>query len=188
MAKENKTLYAILGMLSHEELTGYDIKKRIDNSIRFFWDAGFGQIYPNLKILEKEGLVTKRVETGETRPNRIIYAITEKGREELKKWLATPVGEQHVRYEILLKLFFGSLLPAEENIKKIEEFLETNRTYLETMQGFKTCLSEALKESDDHLYYLLTIMLGEKIYKAHMEWADEAVKLLQNEQAVNIKH
>ena len=180
MAKENKTLYAILGMLSHEDLTGYDIKKRIDNSIRFFWDAGYGQIYPNLKALKKEGLVTMRVEAGENRPNRIIYAISETGREELKKWLATPVGEEHVRYEILLKLFFGSLLPAEENIKKVEEFQSRNRAYLEIMQGFKSCLEDALKENEDHLYYLLTVLLGEKIYRAHLEWADEAIKLLQN--------
>ncbi|MHB9094907.1 MAG: PadR family transcriptional regulator [Eubacteriales bacterium] len=180
MAKENKTLYAILGMLSHEDLTGYDIKKRIDNSIRFFWDAGFGQIYPNLKILEKEGMVTKTVEAGEHRPNRIVYAITEKGREDLKKWLAAPVGEEHVRYEILLKLFFGSLLPAEQNIKKIEDFRDRNRAYLETMQGFKSFLQDSLKESEDHLYYLLTVLLGENIYRAHVEWADEAIKLLQN--------
>lgn len=187
MAKENKTLYAILGMLSHEDLTGYDIKKRIDNSIRFFWDAGFGQIYPNLKILEKDGLVTKRVEAGENRPDRIIYSITETGREELKNWLAAPVGEQHVRYEILLKLFFGSLLPAEENIKKIDEFRNKNQVLLETMLGFKTCLREALKENGDHLYYLLTVLLGEKIYRAHMEWADEATKLLQNPQSLGIR-
>lgn len=178
MAKENKTLYAILGMLSHEDLTGYDIKKRIDNSIRFFWDAGFGQIYPNLKILEKDGLVTKRIEAGENRPNRIIYSITERGREELKKWLAVPVGDEQVRYEILLKLFFGSLLPVEKNIKKIEEFRDRNRANLEIMQGFKSCLRDALKESEDHLYYLLTVLLGEKIYRTHMEWADEAIELL----------
>ena len=120
MAKENKTLYVILGLLNHEDMTGYDIKKRIDNSLKYFWDAGFGQIYPGLKTLEGKGFVQCRSSAGNAGPERITYSITDRGREELVKWLSLPVEKEQTRYEILLKLFFGSAAKKEDNIRIIE--------------------------------------------------------------------
>ena len=46
MAKERKIDMVILGLLSHEDLTGYEIKKRMDGAISFFWKGSFGNIYP----------------------------------------------------------------------------------------------------------------------------------------------
>ena len=51
MAKDRKIDMVILGLQAHENLTGYDIKKRIDNSIRFFWKGSFGSIYPALNVM-----------------------------------------------------------------------------------------------------------------------------------------
>ena len=59
MAKERKIDMVILGLLSHEDLTGYDIKKRIDGAISFFWKGSFGNIYPALKDMETQGLIIK---------------------------------------------------------------------------------------------------------------------------------
>ena len=180
LKKENKTVYVILGLLNHEDLTGYDIKKRIDQALSFFWEAGFGQIYPSLKLLEREGLVEKRTEKQENRPNRLIYSITARGRNELRKWLAIPVEKEHVRYEILLKIFFGGVLPVAESAKIIEEFRLRTVFNLEVLEKFKDNLSKVLGESPDHLYYLLTVLFGEKVFKAYLEWAEEAASLLKN--------
>ena len=178
MAKDNKTLHVILGLIAHEEMSGYDIKKRIDNSLSFFWDAGFGQIYPSLRMLEKDGLVTKRTESPEKRPMRIVYTITESGRQELEKWLQTPVEKESVRYEILLRLFFGSHLSAEKNMQRIGEFQSRNEVFYKTMLQFKRELGEILPQSEDHIYFYLTVLFGEKVYKAYLDWAEEAVRLL----------
>ena len=43
MAKDRKIDVVILGLLAHEDLTGYDIKKRIDGAISFFWKGSFGR-------------------------------------------------------------------------------------------------------------------------------------------------
>ena len=59
MSKIRKIDMVILGLLEHENLTGYDIKKQIDGAINFFWKASFGSIYPALKDLEKNGLIKK---------------------------------------------------------------------------------------------------------------------------------
>ena len=57
MAREKKIDMVILGLLSHEDRTGYDINKQIDGAISFFWKGSFGNIYPTLKDLEESGLV-----------------------------------------------------------------------------------------------------------------------------------
>ena len=68
MAREKKIDMVILGLLSHEDLTGYDIKKRIDGAISFFWKGSFGNIYPALNDMEKQGLVKKSVSVVGKRP------------------------------------------------------------------------------------------------------------------------
>ena len=78
MAKERKIDMVILGLLSHEDLTGYDIKKRIDGAISFFWKGSFGNIYPALKDMETQGLISKN-DTSVGGRERITYKITEAG-------------------------------------------------------------------------------------------------------------
>lgn len=184
IANENKTAYAILGLLNHEPLSGYDIRKRIDGSIGLFWDAGFGQIYPALKKLADKGLVEGKAEKSGGRPDKKIYRITEKGRKELEKWLVEPTAKEHVRYEILLKLFFGSLVDTERNIETIKEFRARYTGLLETLEGYERNLRLVLPKSQDHLYYLLTVRFGSHIYRAYLNWADEALEMLRNKATV----
>ena len=47
----------VLGLLADGPRSGYDIKAIVDRSTRFFWAASYGQIYPELRRLEAEGLI-----------------------------------------------------------------------------------------------------------------------------------
>lgn len=178
--KDNKTVYAILGLLHHEPLSGYDIRKRIENSIGYFWDAGYGQIYPSLRKMADEGLVTAETEKNEGRPDRKVYALTKKGEDALRKWLEEPAAREHVRYEILLKLFFGGLVPAERNIETIQDFQERYQGELATLELYSRDLRQVLTQGQDHLYYYLTLLFGQHIYRAYLTWAEEAVGLLRD--------
>lgn len=75
MAKEKKMDQVILGLLSHESMTGYEIKKRMDTTLKLFWNASYGSIYPTLNALEKDKKVTK-VETTENGRDKVTYTIT----------------------------------------------------------------------------------------------------------------
>ncbi|WP_146767164.1 peroxide stress protein YaaA [Paenibacillus sp. YN15] len=121
-AKENTTIHIILGLLNHEDLSGCDIKKRADYMIASFWEIGYGQIYPTLAKLEQEGLVTKRISGESKGPERNLYSIIGAGRETLTQWLKVQEQKEYTKYEILLKLFFGSLVPMEESAKRIDAF------------------------------------------------------------------
>ncbi len=180
MAKENTTSFIILGLLNHEDSSGYDIKKKIDYMISRFWEVGYGQLYPTLRQLEKDGMVTKRTGENSKGPEKSVYSITAKGREALKHWLNVPGTKEYTKYEILLKLFFGNMVSFSENVERIVNFKERYVNDLKMIQMYKTNLEKVIEEEDDHLYYFLTVLFGEFIYKAYIEWADEAEKLLKN--------
>ncbi|MCL4516895.1 MAG: PadR family transcriptional regulator [Firmicutes bacterium] len=183
MAIDNRTVYIILGLLNHEPMSGYDMKKRIEVSISQFWDVGFGQLYPTLKKLEADGMIVRAGEHHPGRPDRYVYSITDRGRQLLRRWLEEPASKEYVRYEILLKLFFGGLVGREANIAAIEAFRARYSGAADLLAAYGEELRLALGDSPDHLYYLLTVIFGEKVYKAYLEWAEEALKLLQSHQS-----
>jgi DNA-binding PadR family transcriptional regulator len=116
MDELSSTAYVILGMVSKEARSGYEIKAVVDNTTRFFWAASYGQIYPELKRLSEAGLVVG-VDSPTGGRRRTIYEITADGEEELKAWLRQPPGTYEMREEGLLKLFFADLLPREEAVE-----------------------------------------------------------------------
>jgi DNA-binding PadR family transcriptional regulator len=113
MEQLSPTAYVILGLVSREPRSGYEIKAVVDNSTRFFWAASYGQIYPELKRLAEAGLL-KGAEAPTGGRRRTVYAITADGEEELKAWLRQPPETYEMREEGLLKLFFANALPPEE--------------------------------------------------------------------------
>lgn len=179
MARENKARYVILGLLAHEPLAGYDIKKRIEQRISSFYDISYGQIYPELARMEEQGLVAKKVESGEKKPDRKVFSITQKGRDELRQWVSKPVEEEKVHYEILLKLFFGSQIPVHDNLHNINTFSSRCTEKLHLLQMYERELRSILGESLDHSYYLVTVLFGIQVYKAYLNWAEEAVEILK---------
>lgn len=177
MANEKKIDCVILGLLSHEELTGYDIKKRMDTTLRYFWGASFGSIYPALNDLVNRGLAAKREDTG-SRRNKLIYTITEDGRNYLKNWLSMPVEKDELRYETLLKLFFGSESGEEQALIHIEAFKKKVEEELSYLLQAETVLKKSLNDDSAHKYYLLTAEFGIRTYQTYLEWCSEAEKLL----------
>lgn len=177
MANEKKINQVILGLLCHESLTGYEIKKRIDGALKYFWSASYGSIYPTLSELVKDGFVTK-IDTSENGRDKIIYTITDSGREYLKEWLTVPVTKDELRYETLLKLFFGSVAGPQISLKHIENFEKKTKSELPYLLGAVKTL-DGIKEDDAHKYYMLTAMFGVKVYEAFLEWCHEAEQILK---------
>lgn len=200
MAKDRKIDMVILGLLSHENLTGYDIKKRIDGGISFFWKGSFGSIYPSLNAMEKEGLIirtlsnnnsetNKSTENEKTKDNekkdketkgraKILYSITDTGVECLKTWLEDSKVTNDLKYETLLKLFFGGVAETEITIKNIKEFETDIRKSLAVLKAYQDNL-EKVKDDKEHLYYYLTVSFGVTTYEGYLKWCEESLKMLK---------
>jgi PadR family transcriptional regulator, regulatory protein AphA len=112
-----KTSYVVLGMLRLGRRTGYEIKNLVDVSTRFFWAASYGQIYPELRRLEKLGLVRGRRDDSDGR-RRKSYELTPDGERELEDWLLSDEPlHLEMRNEGLLKLFFSDRLGAGDRAR-----------------------------------------------------------------------
>jgi DNA-binding PadR family transcriptional regulator len=97
--------YAVLGLLSREELSGYDLKRWMERPLGYFWSARHSQIYPELARLEEEGLVTHTLVEQSGKPDKKVYRITAEGLEALKEWVVEPPVSRSVRDELTLKAY-----------------------------------------------------------------------------------
>ena len=179
MAKDRKIDVVILGLLSHEDLTGYDIKKRIDGAISFFWKGSFGSIYPALGAMEKAGQINKYEADDSGSRKKIIYHITDKGIKDLKQWLKDKQVTNELKYETLLKLYFGGVEKPETTLYNIEIFETKIKEELEVLKMYEKNLKKGT-DNDDHKYFLLTVMFGIETYEAYLRWCVKAKKLLKN--------
>ena len=132
------TARVILGFLRFGPRTGYDIKTVIEISTRFFWGASYGQIYPELKRLERAGLVASEASPRGAR-RRTVYRLTGAGEQALDGWLTDPESWIfEYRDEWLLRLFFGDLLPREEalaNVRAARAFFTRTAKHLRAQIG-----------------------------------------------------
>ena len=177
MARERKIDMVILGLLSHENLTGYDIKKRIDGAINFFWKGSFGNIYPALKDMEQTGLLTKKEESAGGR-EKITYRITDEGKKVLKNWLREEQASNELKYETLLKLFFGGADNKKISVHNIEIFEEQIKEDLKVLKSYCKTLENA-PEDRAHLYFYLTASFGAETYEAYLKWCTKSKRMLQ---------
>ena len=181
MPKSRKIDMVILGLLAHEDMTGYDIKKRIDSEISFFWKGSFGSIYPALSEMLKTGQIEKTGEAPSGGREKILYRITGQGQDVLKGWLEDSKADNDLKYETLVKLFFGGSDGKETAVRNIEHFEKKVRDDLATLKFFQNNLEQVL-DNGDHLYYYLTVLFGIETYEAYLRWCGKAKSmLLQNE-------
>lgn len=178
MAKDRKIDLVILGLLAHEELTGYDIKKRIDGAISYFWKGSFGSIYPSLNAMEQDGLVQKRKADNSGAREKIFYQITDSGRKVLCDWLRDEQACNDLKYETMLKLYFGGIEGREVTLRNIDVFEKKIREDLEILKVYKDNLEKVMNDGD-HLNYYLTVTFGIDTYEAYLKWCGKARKLLK---------
>ena len=98
--------HAVLGFLSIAPMTGYDLRKHMEESVAHFWPADQAQIYRTLGHLAADGLVTVTTIPQEGKPDRREHSITDAGLAELDRWLASPVEYVPSREVFLVRLFF----------------------------------------------------------------------------------
>jgi DNA-binding PadR family transcriptional regulator len=138
MSRLSATARVILGLVKFRPRTGYDVKRVTDYSTRFFWRASYGQIYPELRSLERGGLVVSRDEPYGRRRRR-VYEITPAGERALLDWLLGDVDVFDLRDEGLLRLFFGELVSHEQLLELVRR---RRRWFAEAGQHFLTIAAD----------------------------------------------
>jgi DNA-binding PadR family transcriptional regulator len=82
---------AILVSLCEQSGSGYELTRRFDRSIGYFWSATHQQIYRTLRTMEADGWVSVTVVAQQGRPDKKVYTVSDAGRAELARWIAAPL-------------------------------------------------------------------------------------------------
>jgi DNA-binding PadR family transcriptional regulator len=120
------TAYALLGLLTFgDELTGYELKRRADMTLRFYWvSPATSQIYTELARLTDEGLVDAVTTQGLAR-RTTTYRITAAGQAALRTWMdESPVGFPTLKHTVLLRLLVGHVGDPERIRAMLEEYVD----------------------------------------------------------------
>ncbi len=172
------TAYVILGMVSREPRSGYEIKALVDETTRFFWAASYGQIYPELKRLSEAGLV-EGVDSPRGDRKRTLYAITDAGERELMEWLRRPPQTFEMREEGLLKLFFAGVLPAEEAAETLRWMREHRLGVAARLREIEPQAREKHDQNEDP-YPLIVLQGGIEFNEWFADWCERMeARLLQ---------
>lgn len=130
--------FALLGLLAVEPASGYDLKRAINRSTYFIWNATGPQIYNTLHKLREEGCVTSRALAQDGKPDKQIHTITAPGRARLKEFMSEPIRAAVTRDEILLRIFFGNFANKKIVRRELASYLQRirdERGYLEATEA-----------------------------------------------------
>jgi DNA-binding PadR family transcriptional regulator len=165
----------ILGMLSLGKQSGYDIKNFVDKTTRHFWAASYGQIYPELRRLEEQGLVLGRQEPTGGRA-RTVFELTDTGRVALQDWLRSDLAPLHeVRDEGMLKLFFSDSAGPQLRIDNIRAMRERSERKLAQLRELEPHASSGPKGP------YLTLQLGIRTQECVIDWCRTTEQALTEE-------
>lgn len=110
---------AILALLRIGPMSGYDLQKQFSQSVGHVWHAPDSQIYPELRKMADQGLLTAEEQARGSSGMRKVYHVTEAGEREFLEWMNAPLKYQRTRDAAHLRAAYLEAADPEA----IEEFL-----------------------------------------------------------------
>lgn len=172
--------HAILVSLLDGPQSGYDLGKRFDKTVGYFWKASSQQIYQELHKLADAGAVRAETITQSERPNRIVYQITDHGRAMLATWAEKPTEPPSVKEELLVKLFALGDVDTAALLREVER----RRAYhVERLSDYEAVMKKYYPDphhlSSRKLGRYLGLRMGIQSEISMVAWCDETLKLVK---------
>lgn len=166
------TGWAVLGLLSFgRELSGYDLKKWADSSLRFFyWSPASSQIYAELGRLERLGYVTSRVAAQDDLRNKRLFRITAAGTNAITEWVQHSAVEPPVlKHGVALRAWLGHLAdPA-----RLRDVVVEHRYNVVLLAGEAAAASASAEAIDGWEFPALVTRWSQRYYESERDLADE---------------
>lgn len=158
--------HALLGLLAERPGSGYELTKRFELAPGNVWSASHSQIYPELRRMAGDDLVT----AGDEGPRgRREYEITTTGFDELHRWLASPLPERSARDELALRVFFLWILPRDDVLDNLERIAAMYRDDLAALDRLDAQVHWGEGPSD--LMGRLVLERGRRSTSTMADWA-----------------
>jgi DNA-binding PadR family transcriptional regulator len=172
--------HAILVSLSEQSGSGYELARRFDRSIGFFWSATHQQIYRTLRVMEEDGWVRATPVVQQGRPDKKVYTVAEAGRDELARWISEPlagrgssVTDNRTR-DLAVKIraaTFGDVAALRDQVTALRA---ERAALLDTYRGFeKRQFPDPGALAGSALHQYLVLRGGIRAEESAVEWLDE---------------
>ncbi len=171
----NQSVYAILGFLNECEMSGYDIRKRAEQTAGYFWHESEGHMYPTLQRMQRAGLIEQAGAQRNSR-KRKQYRITPLGVERLQEWLLEPVQEGRVRNPLLLKLFFSKKVKPKIIREHLERELFKRKEQLAIYKRIQDDINESDKDDSQTQLWEMTLDYGLRMTQCWIDWLQDSLK------------
>ena len=169
------TEFAVLGLLTGGERSGYDLKKAAEAGIGYVWTAAKSQVYAVLPRLVEGGYATAKHVRQERLPDKQLYRITKRGEDAFRAWLEEPVDYYSSRSPFLLKVFFGGKMKdgalADHVRRKRAAAVDDLAEYRE--------IEKRIKGSERDYFGYATLRWGLAQSRAWIRWADGFLEELE---------
>jgi DNA-binding PadR family transcriptional regulator len=180
-ATETSTLpasaYAILGLLTFGEQSGYDLQKFVEKSVGHFFDPAKSQIYSELRRLVEAGYASERPVPQDDRPDKRMYRATSAGERALRDWLATPPADDVYRSPFFIRVFFGHLMKPEVLLEQVRAYRQRIVDELEELEATE----RDIKDAEPARFPYFTLRAGLISLRATTRWCDEVIRELAKE-------
>ncbi len=174
--------HGILGLLNRTPMTGYKLKKLFDKTLNNVWTASLSQIYRELVMLEKDGLVISEMLEQEDRPDKKVYTITPSGKQSFQAWLMkTPKAfVSPKRDEFMLRMFFGAGMGAAHVKEQLALFVKDRQRAIEALTR-EVLLFHEMKASfvgqggmgeDEEKYLWFIVKRAQMTNRLLVDWAE----------------
>lgn len=172
--KLSEGTYALLGLLTFGEMSGYDLIKLANRSIAsFFKVPSKAQVYAELRRLTELGHTDQREVIQSGRPNKRLYKLTPQGQAALEDWLESSDPEPFGGV-FLLQLMFGRQMRPETAEDRVRAMQDMAREEIGELRSNK----ERLGGSEEHLFPSLLVAGRIAMLEACIGWADDVLVLL----------
>lgn len=161
--------YFILGLLDRRPMSGYDIKRLLERLKGLLGGSSFGNIYPTLHALLKEGWVTVDVLTREDRPPKKVYTITQVGQQALQEWLTQPVLANLSQRALIMRL----VLAQDAGMSELMACLHQRRAHVVVHQNALRELKSQSEQADAG--WQCALDYGLAVADAELGWLDRAL-------------
>ena len=160
--------------------SGYELARRFDKSIGFFWSATHQQIYRVLKRMDEAGWVVGEAIAQDGRPDKTVYRVSADGEAELARWIAEPTEIVPLRNELAVKLR-GAAYGDRDALCK--EVMRHRDQHAERLALFRRIESHDFPAPDQlsgtALHQYLVLRAGIRADEGYIEWCREILDVLQ---------
>src|SRR5690348_3989754 len=173
------TEYAVLGLLTFGERSGYELDKLAGRSIGYFWRPAKSKIYAILPRLVERGFAESSTVAQTKRPDKQLYRITPAGSQALREWLDAdgPVRGMS-RDGLLLKLFFGADADPESLRAQVADRKRRAEQQLAEFEEIERTI-----DKDADFFPYLTLLHGLEDARSTIAWAEQALAALDRRSA-----